>query len=114
MSDLAVFKLNFDCGRMGSLEGVFIESKSKVDFLIKSGIKVYFGEVLGKHSEVYGSVTESEIELVSSEPDAIKWCTPSGYDPFQYTTIETGRDDFDDLTVGEVIDILIEEETLKQ
>jgi len=113
MSDLAVFKMTFDCGRSGELEGVFIESKAKVKYLIDKGIKVYFGEVLGKHSEVYGSITESEIELVSDEPEAIKWCTPSGYDPFQYTTIETGRDDFDDLTTGEVIDILMEEDKLK-
>lgn len=46
----AIYKMDCDCGRMGSLQGVFIAEKEHVTVLLKKKIEVYFGEVLGKHS----------------------------------------------------------------
>ncbi len=91
-----IYKLNFDCGRMGSLEGLFIEEKEYVQALVESGIEVYFGEVLGRHSEVYGPVGKDEITLVSDDPAAIKVITDlklsSGFNPFEYTAINFASD----------------------
>lgn len=110
----AVYKMNLDCGRQGNLTGLFIAPKSHIEKLIESKINVYFGEVLGKHSEVYGTIDEGELTLVSDNNEVIKviedFDLSNGYNPFHYTTVMTGREEFDDLTVSEVIEILISEE----
>lgn len=52
----AIFKMNLDAGRQGSLEGIFSAEKEHVKILVEQEIEVYFGEVLGKHSEIHGTV----------------------------------------------------------
>lgn len=106
-----LFKLDVDCGRSGSLEGVFISTQEKVDYLIKSKIKVYFGEVLGKHSEIYGSIEPKEIIKITDDENVIKivsdYGLESGFNPFDYTAI--GLDgEFNDMCVSEIVDILME------
>jgi hypothetical protein len=109
----AVYKLNADCGRMGNLEGLFIAKKSHVKLLIKSGIKVYFGEVLGKHSEIYGAIEKDAIKMISDELNVIelieKHDLENGYNPFKYTAVNHNRADFEDLTVLEIIEIIAKE-----
>lgn len=87
---LGIYKLNVDCGRMGDLEGVFVADSEDVDNLIKSKIGVYFGEVLGKHSEVCGAIEPGEITLASDDPTAVKIVVDldlaTGFDPFCYQT----------------------------
>lgn len=84
----AVYKLHFDCGRMGELNGLFVADTEKVRELIESGEEVYFGEVLGKHSEVCGPIEESDISLVSTDENVIKVIEEhdleNGYNPFDY------------------------------
>ena len=84
----AVFKFEMDYGRMGELEGVFISTVKEVDALIESGYEVYFGEALGKHSEVYGKMSEDEIFLVSEDENVVKVIEENGlefgYNPFDY------------------------------
>ena len=111
-----LFKLDVDCGRSGSLEGVFISTQEKVDYLIKSKIKVYFGEVLGKHSEIYGSIEPKEIIRITDDENVIKIVSDfnlcSGFDPFNYMAI--GLDaEFEDMYVSEIVDILMEREQNK-
>lgn len=110
-----VFKMKVDCGRMGELEGIFVADKEHVKTLIESKIEVYFGEVLGKHSEICGSIEEKEIQLASDSPEAIKVINElnleSGYNPFCYPAMNykhLGIEQEDDITVGEVIENLIE------
>lgn len=117
----AVYKLNAECGRMGDLEGLFIAPKEHVKVLIEKQIEVYFGEVLGKHSEIYGKIEEDEIEFVSDEQAVIdvieKHSLANGFNPFEYTTInfdfeenEIVVEDGDceeDLTVGEIVEQLV-------
>lgn len=67
----ALFKMNFDCGRNGNLEGVFIADTEDVKYLVENNISVYFGEVLGKHSDVSGCVDESEISLITSDENIL-------------------------------------------
>jgi len=112
----ALYKYSADCGRMGTLEGLFIDTKQRIDYLIQSDIEVYFGEVLGKHSEVFGEVEAHEIEFVTSEPKVIEvieeFKLQNGFNPMGYETINFPFDDEirEDMTTGEIIDILLERE----
>ena len=72
----------WDCGRQGEVEGLFKATKEEVENAI--GKEVYFGEILGKHSEVYGTLEEGEIELVSDNPIEVMNATESGYNPLEY------------------------------
>lgn len=87
----SLFKLQADCGRQGTLNGLFIAEKEHVDKLIESGIEVYFGEVLGKHSEVFGAMDESDIEFITSDVNVIeiieKHDLCNGFNPFEQTVV---------------------------
>lgn len=113
----ALFKMNFDCGRMGNLEGVFVADIEDVECLVNNKICVYFGEVLGKHSEIYGCVAESEIKQITADENVIKvveeYGLDSGYNPFEYTLLTSEMEDvpengveWDDCTVKEYIDFI--------
>lgn len=82
-----IFRFDWDCGRNGDLEGIFIATQEEVDNLI--GQTVYFGEVLGKHSDVYGEIEAGEITLLTDDQDFIEKALeynilPTGYNPFDY------------------------------
>ena len=85
----ALFKMNFDCGRDGSLEGIFIADTEDVMYLVKNNISVYFGEVLGKHSDVSGRVDKREITMITTDENVIRVVCEhgleSGYNPFDQT-----------------------------
>ena len=72
----------WDCGRQGEVEGLFKATKEEVENAI--GKEVYFGEILGKYSEIYGTIEEGEIELVSDNPIEVMNATESGYNPLEY------------------------------
>ena len=78
----ALFKMNIDCGRMGNLESVFVAEKEDIDYMIKNKVGIYFGEVLGKHSEILGSLDNPLTQMLSvgdtdnfeeSEDSPIEW-----------------------------------------
>lgn len=77
-----LWKFYWDCGRQGEVEGLFKATKEEVDAAI--GKEVYFGEILGKHSEVYGTLEDGEIELVSDDPLTVKNAFETGYNPLDY------------------------------
>lgn len=83
-----LYSFNWYCGRMGELTGLFIATQAEVDAAI--GKELYFGEVLGKHSEIYGTLDAPEISLVSAERDKVDWLeeilgtTVSGFNPLHY------------------------------
>ena len=85
---IGVYKLNLDCGRMGSLDGVFTADSDDVKKLIDSGKEVYFGEVLGKHSEVVTAIKKKDVTLVTTDKKFIelfdKFEIASGFNPFDY------------------------------
>lgn len=83
-----LWNFSWDCGRMGCVEGLFVATESEVGSVI--GKEVYFGEILGKHSEVYGMIEEGEITKVDVSSHAVeevakhlgyRW---SGYCPLDY------------------------------
>lgn len=97
----AIYKFYQDHGRMGSLEGIFVADPQRVKQLIDSEEEVYFGEVLGKHSEIYGPISEGEITMVSDGSAFVGLFEAhdlsSGFCPFDYMedTFEEDSEDED-------------------
>jgi len=87
-----LYRFTRDFGRMGDLEGLFISTEQEVKSAI--GKKVYFGEVLGKHSEVYCVLEDKDIAevpvLKSTVEDMEKHIgvSISGYNPLDYISHE--------------------------
>lgn len=84
-----IYSFFWDCGRMGELSGTFIADSEDVAKI--QGKHIYFGEVLGKHSEVYGNIDPGDIELKTDNQTFISmfeeimgenWGT--GYNPLNY------------------------------
>lgn len=65
----SLYKFEWDVGRMGELDGLFVAYDKEVKAAI--GKEVYFGEVLGKHSEIYGELEESELTKIDVEKDVL-------------------------------------------
>lgn len=80
--DKCLWKFYWDCGRQGSVTGIFKATKEEIKMAI--GNKVYFGEILGKHSEVEGILEEGDIELLSDDPIEVLNSLETGYDPLEY------------------------------
>jgi len=83
-------RYNVDCGRMGSLDGLFICEDSDLDRIADYGT-VSFGEVLGKHSDVRIKFTKEEFEILTDDQDFIDRLEKyvggrsiSGYNPLNY------------------------------
>lgn len=113
----ALYRLNCDCGRQGSLEGIFVADTEDVEYLIKNNISVYFGEVLGKHSEISGCLDDRDIELITTEDKVVdvveKYELSTGYNPFEYSLCEYETANvpengiyWSDCTVKEYIDFM--------
>jgi hypothetical protein len=84
-----LYLFHWDCGRMGFLDGLFIADELAVEQII--GKEIYFGEVLGKHSEIYGTLEEKEIVVISDDPLVIsklkehqRFGSICGYNPIKY------------------------------
>jgi hypothetical protein len=84
----ALFNFHFDCGRGGSLYGTFIADTADVEKLIKNETEIYFGEVLGKHSDISGPVEECDITKVTEDQELIEKLQSlgiaNGINPFDY------------------------------
>lgn len=100
-----LYKFYWDCGRQGDVKGMFIADEQEVKDSI--GQNIYFGEILGKHSEVYGTIDEGDItevkvsEQTVKEMEEVLGYSISGYNPLnyiQYTCSKCGAS----YNVGEV------------
>jgi len=83
-----LYKFYVDFGIMGELQGLFVAKETDVKDLIKK--EIYFGEVLGKHSDIYFDIEVDQIIEVSDDQELISKLikifgrTISGYNPFDY------------------------------
>lgn len=73
-----LFMFHCDCC-YGALYGLFKATQEEVNNII--GKYVYFGEVLGKHSEVDGKISEDDISLFSDDPAIVEKVPEFGYNP---------------------------------
>lgn len=86
--DKYLWRFYWDCGRSGYLDGLFVATEKEVNSAI--GSYVYFGEVLGKHSEVYGNLDVGDIKKLDISPEAVEEVSKhlganwSGFNPLDY------------------------------
>ena len=82
----ALFKFHEDCGRMGEVESIFVADVDEVNEAI--GKTVYFGEILGKHSEVIVDITEENFTKLTEDPVIVaffeKHVGSIGHNPLEY------------------------------
>jgi len=93
-----IYEFYRDCGRMGDLEGTFIADSEAVANVV--GKYIYFGEVLGKHSEIAFTIKPDDIWLKTDNQEFISlfeqimgegWST--GYSPLDYLPEEEQEED---------------------
>ena len=83
-----LYSFYWDCGRQGEVEGRFLATKEEVNNAI--GKEIYFGEILGKHSEIYGKLEKNEIKIITDNQDFLKMAEDleinlsSGFNPLSY------------------------------
>ncbi len=81
-----LWRFHWNVGRQGDVEGVFIATDEEIESNI--GAAVYFGEILGKHSEVYGTLDRSDLEVISDDPKFVglfqQHIGSTGYNPLDY------------------------------
>ena len=95
---LKLYKFHWDCGRMGDLDGLFVAEASEIEALI--GKTVYFGEVLGKHSDMYGTLDAEDLVVKSDDQEFIAKLievvgagTISGHNPLDYYEPDDDEED---------------------
>lgn len=76
----------WDCGRQGDVKSTFVATDDEIADIV--GKRVYFGEILGKHSEVYGDIEASDFTMVSDDPAFVETFRSkvgsTGHCPFDY------------------------------
>ena len=65
-----LYRFYKDVGRHGEIEGLFIATDEKVANTI--GKTVYFGEILGKHSEVIVDLEVSHFSVITADQCVIQ------------------------------------------
>lgn len=88
-----LYKFHWDCGRQGTIEGFFLADPADVKAAV--GQPVAFGECLGKHSDVRGTLEEKDLVILSEDFDFIAKAhkfglVPSGYNPLHYLACPCG------------------------
>lgn len=94
-----IYGFYWDCGRMGSVQSLFVADSEQVAKCI--GKRVYFGEILGKHSEIYGRLKETDLTVKTEDPQFIAEFErifgedfSTGHNPLDY--IEESEDEEDE------------------
>ena len=96
---MKLYYFHWDCGRQGDLDGIFVVSEEGEKILrALIGMEIDFGEALGKHSQIVGTLEASELEAVEATDEEIltvcrvlripfdgaRWATISGHNPLDY------------------------------
>lgn len=111
-----LYRFSWYVGRHGNVNGLFVAEEEILEKAI--GMNVYFGEILGKHSQIRGTLGREDLEVLSEDQEKIEWLmslfgtvgcyTISGYNPLKYLVDENGNridlmeSDFDGEWVEEV------------
>lgn len=81
-----IFRYYEHFGRAGDLEGIFVATQEEID---EAPDDVYFGEVLGKHSEVYTDEWKDHVTVLTDDQEFIAKALAyglcgTGYNPLDY------------------------------
>ncbi len=101
---MKLYKFYWDCNRQGVVSGVFLAEPKEVAEAI--GKQIYFGEILGKHSEVYGDLEEDDCKALDVSDEFVKEFAKQfpngfGYNPLQYLPEEEDENEDDDDEEGD-------------
>lgn len=92
-----LYEFEWDCGRQGCISGRFLCTSEELEKII--GKEIYFGEILGKHSEVFGTIEHDEVTLVTDNQVFINLAKElgvsleTGYNPFDYLPEDDDEED---------------------
>jgi len=95
-----LYRYSINVYRFGNIDGLFVSTEESLKQII--GQKIYFGDILGKHSDVDITFEEEDFEKLSDDEEKIDWLidlfggsmTISGYNPFDY--IESEEEEVDE------------------
>ena len=92
---LKLYKFYEDFGRMGELEGLFITSEEAMQNAY--GKTAYFGEVLGKHSDISVTISDENVSVVDIPEDVVEvLCQQIGTDLSGLNPLDCIYDDGDE------------------
>lgn len=95
---VGIYKMDVEYGRQGDVTGIFLADGEDVQEII--GHELYFGEILGKHSEVVFSLEQGDLKLATNNPIAVdifrRYKLDSGYNPFNYLPEEEEEEEEED------------------
>lgn len=84
-----LYAFHWDCGRSGDINGLFVADDKLVNDIV--GSRLHFGEILGKHSDISGTLDLKDLTVKSEDQDFINKLvevigstTISGYNPLGY------------------------------
>lgn len=84
-----LYEYKADYGRMGTIEGLFVAHDYEINEAL--GKTIYFGEILGKHSDISLDLILDDLTIKSSDEDFINKLVEiigsdyiSGYCPLDY------------------------------
>lgn len=82
-----LYRFYWDCGRQGDVEGIFVATIEEIEQAI--GKSVQFGEILGKHSNIYGNLELKDLQILTDDQDFIEKAEkygllPTGHNPMNY------------------------------
>jgi hypothetical protein len=77
------------------VRGVFVATDDEIKAAL--GKDVYYGEILGKHSEVRGTLEEKDLVRLTDDEDFIAkaekyGCASNGYNPLEYLEEQKDED----------------------
>ena len=85
---LRLYRFFWDCGRMGQIESLFFATEEQIIELL--GKEVYLDDVLGKHSEIFGTVEREDLEEIVLSENTLQELSSvfenhiCGYNPLDY------------------------------
>jgi hypothetical protein len=94
----AIYSFCWDYHRMGTVNSLFVAEQAEVEKAI--GREVYFGEILGKHSEIYGTLKAEDVSVKTDDQEFIAKFESifgkrfsTGHNPLDYLSDEDGDED---------------------
>jgi len=100
-----IYRLIDDQGRGGEVEGIFTADSDDIERIMNTS--VYFGEILGKHSNVEVFLDDKTLQLVTDVPSVVrnfqKYNMETGYNPFNYIYDDEEEDNSDKVQMIDII-----------
>lgn len=91
-----LWRFYWDCGRQGNVESVFVATQAEIDAAL--GSQVYFGEILGKHSDIHGQLDAEDLTLLSDDPALVALFRDrvgsTGHSPLDYLEEDGEAEDY--------------------